>query len=63
VKGEDLRTPCMDDMTEVTVLIGSEHCNITVITDNELQCKPPHRQPAGFSDDHLPRVTVSFHLL
>jgi len=58
VKGEALRTPCMNDVNEMTVMIGAQPCNITVITDTQLQCKPPHDQPPGYSN-HLPRVTVS----
>jgi len=56
VKGEGLRTACMN---EVKVLVGSEPCNVTVITDRQLQCKPPLEQPPGYDNYHLPRVTVS----
>jgi len=54
----------MNDKSEVTVMIGREPCNITVITDTQLQCKPPHDQPSPgkSSSNHLPRVTVSFCL-
>jgi len=61
VQGEGLLRPCMDDRDEVTVLIGAERCNITVITDSLLQCKPPLHQPLGGASSPLPRVTVSFY--
>ena len=56
----------MDDWSEVTVLVGGARCNVTVITDTLLQCKPPDQRPVSADSKHLspaPRVTVSLAVL
>ena len=50
--------------TDIRVAIGTELCNVTSVSPNQLTCKPPDRQPAallpdGRSDPHrLPDVVV-----
>jgi plexin A len=64
LQGSGLMTSCMGNVAEVTVLVGNEPCNVTLITNTELHCKPPEHEPLGFNslgqldDSQLPRVTV-----
>ena len=63
VQGWGLRVGCMSDVDQLTVLVGGteERCNITVITDTLIQCRPPQQQPSPALNHPLPRVTVRTH--
>ncbi|CAG0878845.1 unnamed protein product [Darwinula stevensoni] len=43
---------------EVEVWIGKEKCNVTSLSQTQLTCLPPEKQPEGFPNGNSPIVTV-----
>jgi plexin A len=57
IEGEHLNDAC--DETDVSVLIGSQKCNVTSLAQTQLVCTPPELQPPGNDNERgLPMVTV-----
>jgi len=56
LQGEHLNEAC--DETDVTVLIGTQRCNVTSLAQTQLFCTPPEIQPPGSDETGLPLVTV-----
>ncbi|XP_037086635.1 plexin-A4-like [Pollicipes pollicipes] len=63
INGRNLNLACKD--TDVTVRIGTEFCNVTSLSQNQLTCKPPKKAPLAIGSDgqptdrELPQVVVS----
>ena len=59
LQGERLDYAC--DESDVTVIIGQERCNVTLLATNMLTCIPPATQPEPvlMRSDRLPMVLVS----
>ena len=62
-QGRNLNLACRD--SDVTVRIGTEFCNVTSLSLNQLTCKPPKKAPLAIgadgqpTDEELPQVIVS----
>ncbi|ODM99641.1 Plexin-B [Orchesella cincta] len=56
IEGESLSEAC--DETDLTVIVGSQKCNVTSLARTQLFCYPPEIQPPGNDDRGLPMVTV-----
>ena len=63
LQGRNLNLACRD--SDVTVRIGTEFCNVTSLSQNQLTCKPPKKAPLAIgadgqpTDEQLPQVVVS----
>ncbi|XP_043223857.1 plexin-A2-like isoform X2 [Amphibalanus amphitrite] len=63
INGRNLNLACRD--SDVTVRIGTEFCNVTSLSLNQLTCKPPKKAPLAIgadgqpTDEELPQVIVS----
>ena len=61
-QGRNLNLACRD--SDVTVRIGTEFCNVTSLSLNQLTCKPPKKAPLAIgpdgqpTDEQLPEVVV-----
>lgn len=51
IEGENLNIAC--DESDIRVTIGTEPCNITSLTTNQLSCIPPISQPLGTDHNNI----------
>ena len=59
-QGDHLNYACL--ITDITVTVGIEECDISFLATNQLSCRPPDTQPrvedSGYGPGNSPRVTV-----
>ena len=46
-------------MEDVMVWIGEEECNVTSLSNTQLTCLPPEKQPKGSFGENPPTLIVS----